>query len=133
MAWRRLATAAILAVSSGCAPAPPRPPEIAPSAGAAPTASGEEPSDAASRRLFMLELAQAVDDRCHMMPEEVRRDFDARVRRLAGELASAAGPAATAPLSDEARRRAQSNPPRCDGATGRFLEESVATARRLTS
>jgi len=133
MIWWRLAAATAVLMASGCASAPSRQAEVAPAAGAAPAPADEEAGDAASRRLFMLELAQAVDDRCHLMPAEVRRDFDGRVQRLANELASTAGPAATAPLAGEARRRAESGAQRCDGATERFLRESVATARRLTS
>src|SRR5262245_62147247 len=135
MAWRGLAAAMAMLVMGGCSsPAAPPSADPAPAAGAAAAPpEGEQANDAAVRRLFMPELAHAVDDRCRMMPVEVRRDVDARVGRLTTELAQAAGPAATAPLAGEARRRAETNPPRCDGATQRFLEESVATARRLTS
>jgi hypothetical protein len=113
----------------GSGAAPPR-------ASAAPPGAATEAdssADAASRRLFMLRLAQSVDDRCKMMPPEIRRDFDERVERLDRDLVRDAGAAAAAPLAGEARRRAEEQAQRCDAGTQRFLQDSVATARRLAS
>jgi hypothetical protein len=87
-------------------------------------AAQEAPPEA--NRLFMMKLAQAVDDRCRMMPPETRREFDGRVARLAEAVGAKIGAAAVDEMSRAAPARAQANGGDCDERTRRFLEGSVA-------
>ena len=79
-----------------------------------------------ANRLFMLKLAQAVDDRCRMMPPDTRREFDGRVARLAETVRAKIGAAAIDEMSRAAPARAQANGGECDERTRRFLEGSFA-------
>jgi hypothetical protein len=79
-----------------------------------------------ANRLFMLKVAQLVDDRCRVMPPEVRREFDGRIGRLATEVEAKIGRAAIDDMGRAALERSKANGEACDERTRRFLEGSFA-------
>jgi hypothetical protein len=79
-----------------------------------------------ANRLFMLKVAQAVDDRCHLMPPETRREFDGRIAQLAETVSAKVGAATVEQMSRAAPARAKANGTDCDDRTRRFLEGSFA-------
>src|SRR4051812_22938771 len=79
-----------------------------------------------ANRLFMFKVAQAVDDRCRIMPPETRREFDGRVARLAETVAARIGAAALDEMSRAAPARAAANGAACDERARRLLEGSFA-------
>lgn len=83
-------------------------------------AQDEPPPEA--NKLFLLKVAQAVDDRCRIMPPEIRREFDGRVDQLAATVAAKLGRAKVDEISRAAPERAKANGEACDERARRFVE-----------
>ena len=90
------------------------------------SAAAQDAPPPEANRLFMLKIAQLVDDRCRMMPPDVRREFDGRVAKLAAAVEAKVGRAVIDEMSRTASERAGANGRACDDRTRRFLEGSYA-------
>jgi hypothetical protein len=80
-----------------------------------------------AQRISLLLMAKAVDDRCHLIPQNVRTAFDDRVQKIADRFATTAG----AQALEEARtkiRGIDSSRLDCTGDIERWLRNTVADA-----
>jgi hypothetical protein len=77
-----------------------------------------------ANRLFMLKIAQTVDDRCRIMPPDIRREFDGRVAKLAAAVEAKVGRAVIDEMNRTAPERAAAHGNACDERAKRFLEGS---------
>jgi hypothetical protein len=87
-------------------------------------AAAQDAPPPAANKLFMLKVAQLVDDRCRIMPPDVRREFDTRIARLTSEVEAKGGRAMLDEMIRAAPERARANGEACDERTRRFLEGS---------
>jgi hypothetical protein len=83
-------------------------------------------------RLVALFRAQTVDDRCKLMPPEIRKEFDERVLKIGAELDRSSGSPAAAGLKREAQRL-DAGSDGCNADTQRQLMSAVAEARQITA
>ena len=90
------------------------------------SAAAQDAPPPEANRLFMLKIAQSVDDRCRIMPPDVRREFDGRVAKLAAAVEPKVGRAVIDEMTRTAPERAAAHGNSCDERTKRFLEGSYA-------
>src|SRR4051812_1895269 len=85
-------------------------------------AAAQEALPPEANKLFTLKIVQAVDDRCRVMPPDIRREFDGRVAKLAETVEAKIGKAKIEEMSRAVPQRAKANGEACDERAKHFVE-----------